>query len=210
LILEGLLRGLAVGVLAGVPLGPASVAVVHLALRESRARALALGGGAALVDFTYCLAATTGMGAVFDTWPTVAEAFRTGGGALLLAIGLAMVLRAGHPIPRRDVEALTRGKRRAFATGILISVLNPALLSSWVLFSSTFLAGLGTTGAVAASVGAFVGTFGWFFVVAWSAARFRGHPLLQSAWVPRVLGLLLAGYGALLVVEPLVGEVARG
>jgi len=59
-------------------------------------------------------------------------------------------------------------------------------------------------------VGAFLGTFGWFAGLALGATRFRAHPVLRSAWVPRVLGLLLAGYGAFLVASPLAAALGFG
>jgi threonine/homoserine/homoserine lactone efflux protein len=207
LLLEALARGLFVGLVAGVPLGPASAAVVHLARkdRHSRDLALALGAGAALVDLLFCLAATTGVAKVIDVWPDSQTVFRHVGGAVLVILGVVQVVIAREAPDDDPVDRVATGASlaKAFLVGVVISAANPALLSSWVLFGSTLLAGLDLAGAVAASLGAGVGTFGWFAAIALATSRWRRASLLRSAWVGRILGIVLAGYGAWLAAPGL-------
>jgi threonine/homoserine/homoserine lactone efflux protein len=127
---------------------------------------------------------------------------------LLVALGVVMALKA-RAQPDTAPGCLPGGGKRSFLAGVLISAFNPALISSWILFSSTVFTGADLAGAFAAATGVFLGTFGWFAGLAWGADRFRRHPFLRSPWVPRVLGSLLAVYGAVLVVPPLVDAMLR-
>jgi len=199
-VIEALARGLFVGLVAGVPLGPASAAVVHLARkdRHSRDLALALGAGAALVDLLFCLAATTGVAHVIDVWPDSQTVFRHVGGAILVILGVVQVIIARDAPAEEPVDRVATGASlaKAFGVGVIISAANPALLSSWVLFGSTVLAGFDLPEALAASLGAGIGTFGWFAAIAIATSRWRRASLLRSAWVGRILGIVLAGYGA--------------
>lgn len=195
------LRGLALGLVAGLPLGPASAAVADTAIRKTLSRAVAVGLGGALVDLVYCIAVVSGLGVVFEHSPHLEDLFLVVGGGMLIAFGLATAtkrpLDLAHPPPRRPIEAATF--LRYVGTGIAISVANPALFVSWVLLAGTILTGLNHLEAIVAGIGVFLGVFGWFNIIAYLAHRGRLLLGARAVWIPRVAGLLLVAYGTFLV-----------
>ncbi len=198
------LRGLGFGLLAGFPLGPASAAVVDASLRRGPGRALALGAGAALVDFAYFLSATTGTGLLLSGNPDAAETLRIVGGVLLAGFGIVLLVRKppDQQTPLRRLNATTA--LAALGTGIAISGLNPALATTWLVLSSTVFAGIGTVEALVAAAGVFLGTFTWFVGltvgVGWSRHRLGG----SVVWMHRLVAAGLVAYGAALLVRPLL------
>jgi L-lysine exporter family protein LysE/ArgO len=196
-----LLRGLILGFIAGLPLGPASATVVDTAMRHSRRKAIAVGVGAALVDFVYCLLVVAGFGQVFRDDTSLANLFMFIGGAVLIVFGIATTRT--KPIDPVDMEVKRTVSGRtllaACGTGILVSVVNPALIVSWVLLAGTVLAGLDLTEAVVAGTGVFVGVLVWFIAISVLAKRGRFMLGQKAVWITRGAGILLAGYGCYLV-----------
>ncbi len=198
---EAFLRGLVLGLVAGLPLGPASAAVADTAVRKTLSRALAVGLGGAIVDFAYCLAVVSGLGVVFEHSPHLQETFLAVGGVMAILFGAFTATRRPldleHPSSPRPIEARTLA--RYVGTGITISVANPALVVSWVLLAGTALADLVRLEGALAATGVFVGVFSWFTIVALLSHRGRIHLGPRAVWIPRVAGLFLVGYGAFLV-----------
>jgi len=200
------LQGLTIGLLAGIPLGPASAAIVDTALHRSLPRALAMGFGAALVDLAYCLAASTGFGALLQDRPNVAAVLRVVGGGVLIALGVVMMMRqAPDPAHVRVRRPIRTGTLVAAAgTGIAISGLNPALMTTWLVLAGTVLAGLSIAEAAVVSVGVFLGTFTWFVAIAVAAHRGRASLGVHAVWITRGAGGLLVAYGLFLLAQPAV------
>lgn len=194
-------RGLILGLVAGLPLGPASAAVADTALRRSLSRAIAVGLGGALVDIVYCMAAVAGLGAIFHNRPGLEEAFLGVGGAVLIVFGLFTARK--RPLEDESLSSQkadgSRGLLASLAMGVLISVANPALVVSWVLLAGTVLSGLTILESLIAGLGVFLGVFGWFCAIGWLAHKGRVKLGDRAVWIPRVAGLLLVAYGAYLV-----------
>ena len=87
----------------------------------------------------------------------------------------------------------------SFFTGVLITVLNPAALVSWVLLAGTVLADLTRLESLVAGAGIFIGTSLWFIVIAGLAAKGRVKLGSRAAWITRTVGALLVLYGVFLV-----------
>lgn len=200
-MLEVFLRGLALGMVAGLPLGPASAAVADTAIHKTLSRALGVGLGGALVDLVYCLLVVSGLGVVFEHSPRLQETFLGVGGVMLIVFGGFTATRRPvdleHPSSSRPIEARTF--LRYVGKGVAISVANPSLVISWVLLAGTVLAGLERFEGVLASLGVFIGVMSWFVLLAHLAHRGRIHLGPRAVWIPRVAGFLLVGYGAFLV-----------
>jgi len=211
-MLEALLKGLVTGLLAGVPLGPASAAVVDASLHRSGRTGLAIGLGAALVDLLESLVAMLGFGALLSDHPDLVLAMRCLGGGVLVVMGLAMARRPPvdleHPHLTRPVTAATL--LPAFGMGFGISLLNPALLTTWVMLAGTVFAGLTLGQALAASTGVFLGTATWFLGLALAARRGRLHLGRRAVWVTRVAGAGLVLYGLFLWGQILWQGAGRG
>jgi len=200
-MLIAFIKGLVLGLVAGLPLGPASATVADTAIRKSLSRAMAVGLGGAIVDIIYCMAAVAGLGAIFDGRPGLRAGFLGIGGCVLVAFGL-------YTARSRPLELInTRNKRQVKAAtlltsvgeGVLVSVANPALVISWILLAGTVLSGMGTAESAVAGTAVFLGVFAWFSAIAWLSHMGRIKFGARAVWIPRAVGFLLVAYGVFLI-----------
>lgn len=198
-MLVALLRGLAVGFIGGIPVGPVNAAVIDTAMRKCLRRAIYVGMGGAFVDFLYSQLATLGLGSLLNGNPKLATAFVGVGGVVLVILGLMTVTSP----PVEDVAPPPPPTGRAlfssFMSGAFITFANPAALVSWVLVAGTVLADLGRLESFVAGIGIFFGTTVWFVLIAWLAAKGRVKLGPRAAWITRGVGGLLTVYGVFLV-----------
>jgi L-lysine exporter family protein LysE/ArgO len=193
-----LLRGVVVGFVGGIPVGPVNAAVIDTAMRKCVRRALAIGAGGAFVDFLYSQLAVMGLASLLAGAPGLATAFLGIGGVVLVVLGVKTtatpLVEAAPPPPATKTALLS-----SFVTGVLITVTNPAALVSWVLLAGTVLHGLDRLESLVAGVGIFVGTTVWFALITWLAAKGRVKLGPRAVWLTRAVGALLIVYGVFLV-----------
>ena len=79
--------------------------------------------------------------------------------------------------------------------GLLLIVLNPAAIVTWVVLVGAHLATETRLEGLAAVIGIFSGSFGWFTGVAWLSHHGKHVMGEKAVWIPRVVGVLLVGYG---------------
>lgn len=199
--IAALFRGLVLGFVAGIPVGPVNAAVIDTAMRKCFHRALAIGVGGAFVDFIYALVACAGLVPLLTHAPEVANALIGIGGVVLVIFGILTAKKAAVAVepPNLKAPVVSRALLGAFAKGALITVANPSALVSWILIAGTLLADLTLVEAAFASIGIFLGTSLWFWVVAWLATKGRVNLGERSVWITRTVGVLLVLYGIFLV-----------
>jgi L-lysine exporter family protein LysE/ArgO len=196
-----LLRGFVLGFVGSIPVGPVNAAVIDTALRKCFKRAFAIGLGGAVVDFLYSQIAVAGLGPLINRVPNLAPALLGIGGLVLFIFGINAIksppvdnkVHAGPPVQMK------RALVASFFSGVLITVMNPAALVSWVLLAGTVLADLRGREPFFAGLGILFGTALWFLGIAWLAAKGRvklGH---RATWITRTVGALLIVYGVFLV-----------
>src|SRR6266568_1880487 len=95
-----LLRGLVIGFVCGIPVGPVNAAVIDTSLRKCFRRAMAIGLGGAFVDFAYSQIAAEGLGTLMARVPGLSTTFMLVGGAVLVVFGVITV--NAPPVPPRD------------------------------------------------------------------------------------------------------------
>jgi L-lysine exporter family protein LysE/ArgO len=194
-----LLRGVMLGFVGAIPVGPVNAAVIDTAIRKCVRRAFCIGVGGAFVDFLYSQIAAMGLLSVLARAPSLQTAFLLAGGVILVVFGMITVGRPPVPVAHLDAPPAPGGRFRAFLTGIAITVMNPANFVSWLLLSGTVLAGLDQLGCFIAGLGIFAGTTVWFMLLTWLAAKGRVKLGPRAAWITRVVGATLVIYGVFLV-----------
>jgi len=203
-VLTFFLIGVAVGALTGVPIGPVNVAVIDSAYRHTMRRALAVGLGGALADGLYASLGILGVGPWFDDNPSVPPVLYGVSSVALIVYGF-MTART-QPVPAAVAEPprpmpTSSELWSGFSVGIALIVLNPAAIVTWVVIIGPHLVGDDRIEGLGAVLGIFVGSFGWFALVAW--LTHRGKHLMgdKAVWIPRIVGVLLIGYGTYLLVR---------
>jgi len=198
------LMGMAAGALTGVPIGPVNVAVIDAAYRHTLRRALAVGLGGAVADGLYACLGVLGVTPKLNQYPSVTPILYAVSGVVLLVYGF-FTARSQPVKPAQpdvgDASATPIGNEllAGFRTGLLLIVLNPAAVVTWVVIMGTFIHNKTSWEGIACSVGVSCGSFGWFLLVA-LVTRKGKHVLGDKAqWIPRVVGVALMFYAVYLL-----------
>lgn len=213
-VLGALGLGLGLGVVTGIPPGVINLAIVDAAAAGRRwfASGLGLGGGTA--DTVHAALAFAGIGRLATAHPALVRGLAIGAAATIVAYSVVTWRRrhtaaprmpdgrreeaeggapagsAGGAAGRASREIATVQLGRGAATGLVLTLPNPAALGAWVAVASAVWprATLPEAALIAGGVG--VGSAVWFVLLARAIGRVRrDHPAL--AVIPRVALLLL-------------------
>lgn len=203
-------KGVLLGLGAAVPIGPVNVQIARNALRRGFLAGFALGCGAVTVDVLYAVLTTVGVQRLVRDAAAVEWTLRAGGISLLtyLAVGCFRGEREAwraDPVTTRAAPATIApaGSRRAYMTGVLMTLLNPMTLAFWFVAVPALAgpAALGGGELPLVCAGVFVGTISWvvFFAgVLALAGRFRRNWWLAAADAAGGAALLVFAAAALL------------
>ena len=200
--------GIIIGILVAAPVGPVNVLCIQRAIERGFWGGIAAGLGAMLGDGLIALCAALGVGAISGAVAYHRMTIQFVGGLVLIAFALKLYLAA----PRFEPAVTEEGRAetlRDFVWDIpqtfFLTITNPgAVLGLFAIFGavSTFVEVESYVDArtiVAAVMG---GSFLWWFSLSHLIGRFR-HLLTEGRLrlINQVAGLLLLGFGVLLVGE---------
>lgn len=192
------LIGMAVGCFTGIPIGPANLAVIDAAYRHTMRRAIGVALGAALADAIYAGLGSVGVGPLIVSNPAVPPILFFVSGMVLIVYG-ALTARA-HPVSPADEHAPrpavpSKQMRSGFTVGLALILLNPAAIVTWVVVVGPYLAGADRWEGAAATIGVPIGSFGWFYFVAYLTTHGKRLMGGRAIWITRIVGIVLIGYG---------------
>lgn len=196
------LKGVAVGVVIAIPVGPVGILCMRRALFEGRIAGLVSGFGAASADALFGVVAAFGFTAVSAWLFDYREWLRLAAAAFLLYLGATAVrapLPVGPPPPRRRETLLTD-----FASAFALTISNPVTI---LIFIAVF-AGIGLAGAdltilraLILVAGVWFGSLSWWLLLSFGAGTFsrlvEPHHL---RWINRGSGGVLLMCGIALFV----------
>lgn len=202
--------GLAIGVAVAAPVGAVGILVIRRALLARPRAGFIAGLGGATGDALFAAVAGLGLTAVTQALETWQQPLRIGGGVVLVAIGLVLLLgmRRPHGVEVRagqDPGALMPGGK-AFATALALTLGNPATALSFIaIFAATGLSQpdpeLADVAILVAAV--FVGSAAWFAALsaaAWKVSQRWGERAARA--FDAVAALLLVALGLLALLLP--------
>lgn len=197
-LLDVLGRGSLLGLAAGFSPGPLTLLVISETLRHGLRSGLQVAVAPILTDIPIILLAMLALEQLLG-WPLALGAVSLAGGAFLLWLGYRSTRIEGVDIPTADDEP------HSIRKGIAINLLNPNPYVFWVSVGvPTILNALSVSWVHAA---AFLGAF-FFFIVGSKAVLARlvhgSRSFMQGGvylWIMRLLGVLLMGYGLLLLMD---------
>jgi threonine/homoserine/homoserine lactone efflux protein len=204
-------KGLAIGLAIAAPVGAIGVLCIRRTLADGRAHGFVSGLGAATADALYGSIAAFGLTFVSSFLLQWQLWLRVVGGLFLLALGVRTLLQ--RP---RDAAAAPSGSGRmgllgAYFSTLALTITNPlTILSFAAVFAGMGIGGTGGDyGAAALMVlGVFSGSALWWLILSSGVglfrARFGPRGLL---WVNRLSGLIIAGFGAAVLISLLAGQL---
>jgi threonine/homoserine/homoserine lactone efflux protein len=203
-----LLKGIAVGIVIALPLGPVGILSVRRCLFEGRLFGFVSGIGAAAADATFGAIAALGLTFLRDWLLTYEDWFGLAGGLFLLGFGVKALFlyHVRKPEPLAG-EALLG----TFASSYALTIVNPITLLSFAAIFAKVGAGA-VTGIGDASVlvgGVFAGSLLWWLglSVGISGLRnFAGDAVML--WLNRISGTILLSSGVGLLIVAIRGLAA--
>jgi threonine/homoserine/homoserine lactone efflux protein len=210
LLLVFLLKGIAVGIVIAVPVGPVGVMCVRRTIFEGKLAGLVSGLGAATADALFGFIAAFGLTFVSDWLIGYHQWLRIAGGCYLLYIGGSALL--AEPEAKQSSEPDAEGLLRDFLSTFALTLTNPITILAFLgIFSALGLNGADATFSRAAILvlGVWLGSLLW-----WLALTFGLGSLLRSfdarhlKWINRASGVILLLSGAGLLAAPLIAHMS--
>jgi threonine/homoserine/homoserine lactone efflux protein len=200
--------GVIIGILVAAPVGPVNVLCIQRAIERGFWGGLAAGLGAMLGDGLIALCAALGVGAISGAVAYHRLTIEIVGGLVLVAFGLRLYFATPRFVPivsgQEQKETLVDFVWDIPQT-FFLTITNPgAVLGLFAIFGgvSTFVEVDGYIDALTIVAAVMAGSLAWWVGLSHLIARFR-HLLSapRLALINKVTGLLLLGFGGILVGE---------
>jgi threonine/homoserine/homoserine lactone efflux protein len=204
LLLIFLLKGIVVGIVIAVPVGPVGVLCVRRTIFEGKLAGFISGLGAATGDAMFGLLAAFGLTFISDLLIGYQQWLRIAGGCYLIYVGGSAMLTRPEMKPRtdRDAEGLLRDYLSTFA----LTLTNPITILVFLgVFSAIGLSGEEATldRAAILVLGVWLGSLLWWLAVSFGFGRlFRSFEPRYLGWINRGSGTILLVSGAALLAVP--------
>ena len=98
-----------------------------------------------------------------------------------------------------SANALRKELWQGFTVGLALIVLNPAAIVTWVVLLGPLIPKATHLDGIACAIGVFIGSAGWFTLVAYLTHKGKHVLGEKAAWIPRVIGVGLMIYAAYLI-----------
>jgi threonine/homoserine/homoserine lactone efflux protein len=208
LLLIFLLKGIVVGVVIAVPVGPVGVMCVRRTIFASRLAGLISGIGAATGDAMFGLIAAFGLSFISDLLIGYQQEFRIAGGAYLIWVGGSALLGPPEIAPR----ARRRAELHDFVSTFALTLSNPITILAFLgIFSAIGLSGETATLDRAAILvfGVWLGSLLWWLGLSFGLGSLSGSfGAAHLHWINRVSGTILFLSGAALLAVPLLQHMS--
>jgi threonine/homoserine/homoserine lactone efflux protein len=207
MLLAFFLKGILVGLVIAVPVGPVGIMCVRRSIFEGKLVGFVSGLGAATADAVFGIIAGFGITTVADWLLGYQEWLRAVGGCVLLLVG-SHSLRA-TPQAQLDSPPDPESLSWDFISTFALTLANPITIFAFLgIFAAIGLSGAGATLEHAAILvlGVWVGSLIWWLALTFGLAGFaRSLDRRHLAWINRGSGVILLLSGLALLAS-LVAE----
>jgi threonine/homoserine/homoserine lactone efflux protein len=208
LLLIFLLKGIVVGIVIAVPVGPVGVMCVRRTIFASRLAGLISGVGAATGDAMFGFIAAFGLTFISDLLIGYQQWLRVAGGVYLIWVGGSALLAPPEITPRSPRSA----EIRDFVSTFALTLSNPITILVFLgVFSAIGLSGEEATldRAAILVLGVWLGSLLWWLTVSFGLGRlFRAFEPRYLGWINRGSGTILLVSGAALLAVPLLRHMS--
>lgn|SRR5574344_290355 len=212
-VLEEILKGFIIGVLASAPMGPVGILIIQRTLNKGRWEGFATGVGASISDIIYAVITGYFMFLVVDIIedPITALWIKVVGSALLFAFGVYTFRSIPkHKVVDHESPVPTKNKLTGFViSGFIITVSNPLIILLFVaLFSQfTFILAGNWIAQTMGYISIVAGALAWWFSLTWLVDKVRTRFSNQVIWrLNRIIGIIVMVVSAIMIVYALTGH----
>ena len=194
------IKGLIVGFLASIPLGPVGVLCIQRTINKGRFSGIISGMGAATVDSFFALVAALGLTFIINFIEEQQFFIQIIGGGVVVFLGAKIF----YTNPVKQIRRHRRKKNKLiedYFSVLFLTISNPLAI---FLFVAAF-AGIGIVSSKDNSLdsslivgGVFVGAMAWWAILTFFIDLFRKRfRLKQLWWINKIAGVILVIFGAL-------------
>ena len=207
-ILEIVIKGVLIGIVASAPMGPVGVLCIQRTLNKGRIYGLVTGTGAALSDILYALLTGYGLSFLYDliNSPTMLFWMQVIGAAIMFVFGV----HTFRTNPMQNTRNVSRNKSNILhngITGFFITLSNPTIIFLFMALFTPFNFVLPEQSLFMQCVGylaIFGGAMLWWFFITYVVDKIRARFDVRGIWIiNRVIGatvMLGSLVGAILIV----------
>ena len=205
-----LLKGIVVGIIIAVPVGPVGVLCVRRTIFAGRLAGFVSGLGAATADAVFGFVAAFGLTFVSDWLIGYQQWLRVLGGCYLLYVGGRALL--SRPQREHKAEPDAETLLRDYISTFGLTLTNPITMLAFLgIFSAVGLSGeQATLGRAAILVlGVWTGSLLWWLGLSFGlGSLFRSIEPRHLLWINRGSGIILLVSGAALLATPIVERLS--
>jgi threonine/homoserine/homoserine lactone efflux protein len=201
MLISLLLKGMLVGVVIAVPVGPVGILCIRRTILDGRLAGLFSGLGAATADSFFGIVAGFGLTVVSDWLFHYQDFLRVGAAGFLLYVGISSLMT--DPVARRRSDSDPEGLFGDFASTFALTITNPVtVLSFLAIFGAIGFTGEEATLSHAAVLvaGVWIGSFVWWVGLIAATGLLRVPFQRQHlVWINRGSGGILVFAGVMLI-----------
>jgi len=196
------IKGMVIGLLISLPVGPIAVLCIHRTLNEGKIHGMVSGLGAATSDVVYGFLAASGLSFISNFLIKEQLWFRLLGGFFLCYMGVKL-LRSR--VIQKTVSEDSANYFSNYVSALFLALSNPGTF----LVLAAIFAGLGVTQTRVHHVsvgllvsGVFLGSGLWWFILSSVTGVFlKKLDYVKLAWLNRISAIVIAGFGVLVLTS---------
>lgn len=193
-------KGLIIGLLIALPVGPVAILCIQRALTQGQRHGLVSGLGAASADAIYGAVAALGVSFVSTCIQEYNVLIHWLGGIALCLIGLRTFLAIPQPVSSARIGITHAGD---FLSTFLLTLMNPmTILAFAAVFANAGLADCSQSSAAVLVAGVFCGSALWWLALCIIAGTFK-HLLEEAQFriINRIAGVLIILFGIIVMIR---------
>ena len=204
-VLEIVIKGMIIGIVASAPMGPVGVLCIQRTLNKGRAYGLVTGMGAALSDILYALLTGYGLSFIYDIISNQATLFwlQIIGASIMFVFGL----HTFRTNPMKNTRNVSRNKSSLLqngVTGFFITLSNPTIILLFLGLFTPLNFMLPEQPFFMQCIGymsIFGGALLWWFFITYAVSKLRVHFDVRGI---RIINRVI---GAVVMVGSLIGII---
>jgi threonine/homoserine/homoserine lactone efflux protein len=191
-------KGLVIGFLIAVPVGPIGVLCIRRSLTEGKIHGLVSGFGAATADSIYGAIAAFGVTFVSDFLAEQQVWFRIIGSVFLCCLGIRTFL---SKTVKQAGTNKSLGLVGCYGSTFLLTLMNPlTILAFAAVFASMGITSSHYGSSALLIAGVFTGSGVWWFILSGAAGVFRNKVSHSNlVWLNRISGTIIILFGLLIL-----------
>jgi len=201
-MLHILIKGIIIGLITGMPLGPIGVLCLKATLTNGALFGLVAGLGSCVADSIYASVAALGLTFISRFFTRYQHDLRIFGGIILLIFGINIILSK-----KENKQEISNSKTlvKSFLSTFVLAIANPATIFSFLFVFASYGSksiGHGAGARIILILGVFCGSFFWWAILVLASKRF--HNRLNTKKIPlinKVLGYIIVCSGIVFIIS---------